>query len=126
MGRKTTAATKAVLPDFEAVFDSAQRSTANHSKGVAALQGQRQELGPEDFHAQLLAMVNFLLPVFRREPAVERCVDFVVPLPSFFPSLACFCPCPPPAPDSNAIARQPLLARMTSPPLRHYLAFMLL
>lgn len=77
MGRKAATAA-AVLPEIEAVFDAAQRSTANHSKGVVSLQALRKSVGTEKFNEQLIGMVNFLLPVFRREPAVERCVDFVV------------------------------------------------
>ena len=78
MGRKAAALSKGSVVPIQETFEAAQRSSVTHARGVEQLQILRASVGAEAFHTQFINMINFLLPVFKREPAVERCVEFVV------------------------------------------------
>ena len=58
-------------------FDAAQKSFATHRKCTEAL-AKLRETDPESFDNEFFSCVCCILPVGKREPAIERLVEFVV------------------------------------------------
>eukprot|EP00049_Salpingoeca_infusionum_P015378 m.298881 g.298881 ORF g.298881 m.298881 type:complete len:382 (+) comp15866_c0_seq10:34-1179(+) len=67
---------------MEALFDKAQRNAATHAKALDAmlvLYSKHAEVEEDmPFFGQFIDMFNRALIVFKREPAVERTIDFCV------------------------------------------------
>jgi condensin complex subunit 3 len=59
------------------ILDDCQRTTATHKKSCLALL-RLYAHDPDKFKEQLLAHIDRLLLVFKREPAVERVCKFIV------------------------------------------------
>lgn len=65
------------LPTVEQCFDKAQHSFATHSKCLDALR-QLRPIDPPLFDASFFSCICCFLPIAKREPSVERLVEFVV------------------------------------------------
>lgn len=65
------------LSPVAAVFNEAQRSAALHRRCAAQLKKLLKK-NPLQFKADFMACIYRFLPVFKREPAVARLVQFVV------------------------------------------------
>ena len=68
------------------VFVEAQKSLATHKKCTKALSKLRSKMDEAAFRAELIKATNCALLVYKREPAVERLVQFLV---AFVTSVAC-------------------------------------
>src|SRR5688572_12558179 len=64
------------MPSIGEIFNRAQETVAGHSRCLKDLSAERKKNA--EFNRELLAAVNRILLVFKREPAVERLVSFVV------------------------------------------------
>jgi hypothetical protein len=63
---------------MEAIFQDAQLSLAKHRKCTEKLRALQRKATPSAFAEELFGYVACILPVFKREPAAERAVEFVV------------------------------------------------
>lgn len=70
---------KTLMAEVAARFQEVQRTFSSHRKAAVLLR-QRQDAATdtESFRAAFFACIERVLPVFKREPAVERVVAFVV------------------------------------------------
>ena len=69
---------RSTQPSIEDIFSMAQESCAKHKKCAAALRKLQSSMPFEEFAADFFSCVACVLPVFKRERAVERIVEFVV------------------------------------------------
>ena len=69
---------RSTQPSIEDIFSMAQESCAKHKKCAAALHKLQSSMPFEEFAADFFSCVACVLPVFKRERAVERIVEFVV------------------------------------------------
>lgn len=60
------------------LFTEAQRSVATHKKCVKALAAVRARADEDAFRAELVKCTNCVLLVYKREPVIERLVQFLV------------------------------------------------
>lgn len=60
------------------LFTEAQRSVAAHKKCAKSLAGVRARSDEATFRAELIKCTNCVLLVYKREPAIERLVQFLV------------------------------------------------
>ena len=71
-----------LLLKIKGIFETAQRSHANHENGVRELHDLFVEATASDrgdeFTSVFVLMVNHVLVQFNREPCIERCVEFIV------------------------------------------------
>jgi condensin complex subunit 3 len=59
------------------VLNECQKTFASHKKGVSTLCKLRQK-DSKAFDAELLNLINRILVVFKRDPAVERLIQFLI------------------------------------------------
>ncbi|NXN15133.1 CND3 protein, partial [Indicator maculatus] len=60
-------------------FQQAQKPHQNHAKLVVGLKSTYDQLeDKEDFHEKYIHFLKYAMIIYRREPAVERVIDFVV------------------------------------------------
>ncbi|NXF88118.1 CND3 protein, partial [Eubucco bourcierii] len=60
-------------------FQQAQKPHQNHAKLVVSLKSTYDELGDkEDFNEKFIHFLKYAMVIYRREPAVEQVIDFVV------------------------------------------------
>ncbi len=67
------------IPD---ILHECQRTFASHKKGLVSMR-KIQNKDPEKFMQDFLQYLNRILVVFKREPAVERLIQFVVQFATF-------------------------------------------
>ncbi|EOD31694.1 hypothetical protein EMIHUDRAFT_468124 [Emiliania huxleyi CCMP1516] len=65
-------------PQIEAIFNDAQQSLAKHRRCAERLRALQRKADARAFAEALFACIACVLPVFKREPAAERVVEFVV------------------------------------------------
>lgn len=65
-------------PQIEAIFNDAQQSLAKHRRCAERLRALQRKADARAFAEALFACIACVLPIFKREPAAERVVEFVV------------------------------------------------
>ncbi len=78
MPSKSKVSAKKPTIDVATAFHEAQLSLAKHRKCAEALRALRTSIGAEAFDKDFFECVACVLPVYKREPAAERVVEFVV------------------------------------------------
>ena len=63
-------------PQIEAIFNDAQQSLAKHRRCAERLRALQRKADAGAFAEALFACIACVLPVFKREPAAERVVEY--------------------------------------------------
>lgn len=63
---------------MQAIFENSQRSHANHEKNIHEMCTIQTGKPADAFNAIFESLVNNVLIHFKREPAIERCIEFIV------------------------------------------------
>ncbi|NXX38854.1 CND3 protein, partial [Tricholaema leucomelas] len=67
------------LLQIKEAFQQAQKPHQNHAKLVVGLKSTYDKLGDkEDFHEKFIHFLKYAMIIYRREPAVEQVIEFVV------------------------------------------------
>ncbi|XP_054247530.1 condensin complex subunit 3 [Indicator indicator] len=71
--------TKSKCLQIKEAFQQAQKPHQNHAKLVVGLKSTYNQLeDKEDFHEKFVHFLKYAMIIYRREPAVEQVIDFVV------------------------------------------------